>query len=107
MVENVVGVDTRYFHVDAVAAFAFHLPGFFAESFCLAQSEVIACATVNEVASEHGAVEAQFDKMAEAYKMDKEQIKGMFAGEQLDQLKEDVAVQEAIDFLVAEAKLVD
>ena len=45
--------------------------------------------------------------MAEAYKMDKEQIKGMFAGEQLDQLKEDVAVQEAIDFLVAEAKLVD
>ena len=39
--------------------------------------------------------------------MDKEQIKGMFAGEQLDQLKEDVAVQEAIDFLVAEAKLVD
>ena len=31
----------------------------------------------------------------------------MFAGEQLDQLKEDVAVQEAIDFLVAEAKLVD
>ena len=34
-------------------------------------------------------------------------IKGMFAGEQLDQLKEDVAVQEAIDFLVAEAKLVD
>ena len=53
------------------------------------------------------AVEAQFDKMAEAYKMDKEQIKGMFAGEQLDQLKEDVAVQEAIDFLVAEAKLVD
>ena len=45
--------------------------------------------------------------MAEAYKMDKEQIMGMVAGEQLEQLKEDVAVQEAIDFLVAEAKLVD
>lgn len=53
------------------------------------------------------AVEEQFDKMAASYKMDKEQIKGMFGEEQLAQLKEDLAVQEAIDFLVAEAKLVD
>ena len=53
------------------------------------------------------AVEEQFDKMAEDFKMDKEQIKGMFGEEQMAQLKEDLAVQKAIDFLVAEAKFVD
>ena len=50
------------------------------------------------------AVEEQFDKMAADFKMDKEQIKGMFGEEQMAQLKEDLAVQKAIDFLVAEAK---
>ena len=53
------------------------------------------------------AVEEQFDKMAADFKMDKEQIKGMFDEEQMTQLKEDLAVQKAIDFLVAEAKFVD
>lgn len=60
----------------------------------------------NITASEE-AVEAQFDKMAENYKMEKDQIKSMFGEEQLAMMKEDLAVQEAIDFLVAEAKLVD
>lgn len=53
------------------------------------------------------AVEAQFDKMAETYKMEKDQIKNMFGEEQLKMMREDLAVQEAVDFLVAEAKLVD
>ena len=53
------------------------------------------------------AVEEQFDKMAADFKMDKEQIKGMFGEEQIAQMKEDLAVQKAIDFLVAEAKFVD
>lgn len=52
-------------------------------------------------------VEKQFDQMAETYKMEKEQIKNMFGEEQLNQLKEDLAVQAAVDFLVAEAKFVD
>ena len=52
-------------------------------------------------------VEEQFTKMAEAYKMEVEQIKGLFDEDQIAQMKEDLAVQEAIDFLVAEAKLVD
>ena len=52
-------------------------------------------------------VEKQFDQMAETYKMEKEQIKNMFGEEQLNQLKEDLAVQAAVDFLVAEAKLAD
>lgn len=60
----------------------------------------------NITASEE-AVEAQFDKMAETYKMEKDQIKNMFGEEQLKMMREDLAVQEAVDFLVAEAKLVD
>ena len=59
------------------------------------------------IQADDAAVEEQFDKMAEDFKMDKEQIKGMFGEEQMTQLKEDLAVQKAIDFLVAEAKFVD
>lgn len=59
------------------------------------------------IQADDAAVEEQFDKMAEDFKMDKEQIKGMFGKEQMAQLKEDLAVQKAIDFLVAEAKFVD
>ena len=57
------------------------------------------------IQADDAAVEEQFDKMAEDFKMDKEQ--GMFGEEQIAQLKEDLAVQKAIDFLVAEAKFVD
>lgn len=60
-----------------------------------------------DIQADDAAVEEQFDKMAEDFKMDKEQIKGMFGEEQMAQLKEDIAVQKAIDFLVAEAKFVD
>lgn len=59
------------------------------------------------IQADDAAVEEQFDKMAADFKMDKEQIKGMFGEEQMAQLKEDLAVQKAIDFLVAEAKFVD
>lgn len=59
------------------------------------------------ITADDEAVEAEFDKMATAYKMEKDQLKSMFGGEQLDQMKEDIAVQKAIDFLVAEAKFVD
>ena len=51
------------------------------------------------------AIEAEFDKLAENFKMDKEQIKSMFGAEQLDLMKADLAVQEAISFLVAKANL--
>ena len=59
------------------------------------------------IQADDAAVEEQFDKMAEDFKMDKEQIEGMFGEEHMAQLKEDLAVQKAIDFLVAEAKFVD
>lgn len=51
------------------------------------------------------AIEEQFNKMAESYRMEKDEIKKMYEGERLEQMKQDLAVQEAIDFLVAEAKL--
>lgn len=51
-------------------------------------------------------VEAEIAKMAENYKMEAEQIKNMMGEDGIAQMKEDLAVQEAVDFLVAEAKLV-
>ncbi len=58
------------------------------------------------IEASEAAVEAEFDKLAENFKMDKEQIKSMFGAEQLDLMKADLAVQEAISFLVAKANLV-
>ncbi len=66
-----------------------------------------AVAKAENITASEEAVEAQFDRMAETYKMEKDQIKNMFGEEQLKMMKEDLAVQEAVDFLVAEAKLVD
>lgn len=44
--------------------------------------------------------------MSENYKMDAEQIKTIMGEAGMAQMKADMAVQEAVDFLVAEAKLV-
>ena len=51
-------------------------------------------------------VEAEIEKMSENYKMDVEQIKSIMGEAGMAQMKADMAVQEAVDFLVAEAKLV-
>ena len=51
-------------------------------------------------------VEAEIKKMSENYKMDAEQIKTIMGEAGIAQMKADMAVQEAVDFLVAEAKLV-
>ena len=51
------------------------------------------------------AVEEEFNKMAENYKMEVEKIKSIMGDAGVAQMKEDLAVQEAVDFLVAEAKL--
>ena len=51
-------------------------------------------------------VEAEIKKMSENYKMDVEQIKNIMGEAGMAQMKADMAVQEAVDFLVAEAKLV-
>ena len=51
-------------------------------------------------------VEAEIKKMSENYKMDVEQIKSIMGEAGMAQMKADMAVQEAVEFLVAEAKLV-
>lgn len=66
--------------------------------------EAVVAAEKIEVGEE--VVEAELSKMAENYKMEVEQIKKTMGDEGLAQMKEDMAVQEAVDFLVAEAKLV-
>lgn len=65
-----------------------------------------AVVAAENITADDEAVEAELAKMAEAYKMETEQIKNMMGEDGLNQMKEDLAVQEAVDFLVAEAKLV-
>lgn len=52
------------------------------------------------------AVEEELQKMADSYKMDIEKVKEFMGERELKQMREDLAVQEAVDFLVAEAELV-
>ncbi len=52
------------------------------------------------------AVEREVNAMASAYKMEADQIKARLGETGMKRMKEDLAAQEAIDFLVAEAKLV-
>ena len=48
-------------------------------------------------------VEEEFKKMAESYNMDVETIKQYMGAEAVDQMKKDMAVQEAVTFLVENA----
>ena len=52
------------------------------------------------------AIDAEIEKMATLYKMDAEKTRELMGETGLNRMREDLAVQEAIDFLVAEAKLV-
>lgn len=52
------------------------------------------------------ALEEQLNKMAESYQMEYAKLSEVLSDEQKDQIRGDLKVQEAIDFLVAEAKLV-
>lgn len=51
-------------------------------------------------------LDEEIGKMAEAYKMETEKLKSYMTDADKNQMKEDIAVQEAVDFLVAQAKLV-
>lgn len=50
-------------------------------------------------------VDAEVAKMAEAYKMEVDKLKSYMSESDIKQMKEDLAVQQAVDLLVAEAKL--
>jgi trigger factor len=65
-----------------------------------------AVAKAENIAVSDEAVEKEIATMAESYKMEVSQIKEYLGESGIAQMKEDLAVQEAVDFLVAEAKLV-
>lgn len=50
-------------------------------------------------------VDEEIAKMAEAYKMEVDKLKSYMSESDIKQMKEDLAVQQAVDLLVAEAKL--
>ena len=51
-------------------------------------------------------LDEEIGKLAENYKMEADKLKSYMTDRDKDQMKEHIAVQEAVDFLVAEAKLV-
>lgn len=65
-----------------------------------------AVAKAESITVDDDAVEKEIAKMAESYKMEASQVKEYLGETGITQMKEDLAVQEAVDFLVAEAKLV-
>ncbi len=65
-----------------------------------------AVAETEKLEASEDAVEAEIRKMAENYKMEPDRAKELLGEEGIRRMKEDLAVQEAIDFLVAEAQLV-
>lgn len=66
--------------------------------------EAVAAAENIQVSDERIGEELQ--KMADAYKMEVEKLREYMGEFEKEQMKKDLAVQEAVDFLVAEAKLV-
>lgn len=58
------------------------------------------------IAATEEEINAELQKMADQYKMDIEKIKEIFNTQGLDQLKQDLAVQKAVNFLVENAKFV-
>lgn len=66
--------------------------------------EAVAKAENMEISDE--AVDAEIEGMAAAYKMEAAKLKEYMGEAEIAQMKEDLAVQRAVDFLVKEAKLV-
>lgn len=66
--------------------------------------EAVAAAENIQVSDER--VDEELQKMADSYKMEVEKLREYMGEFEKEQMKKDLAVQEAVDFLVAEAKLV-
>ena len=66
--------------------------------------EAVAAAENIQISDER--VDEELQKMADAYKMEVEKLKEYMGEFEKEQMKKDLAVQEAVDFLVKEAKLV-
>lgn len=66
--------------------------------------EAVAAAENIQVSDER--INEELQKMADSYKMEVEKLREYMGEFEKEQMKKDLAVQEAVDFLVAEAKLV-
>ena len=66
--------------------------------------EAVAKAENIQVSEE--AIDAEYEKMAEQYKMEASKLKELMGPKEKEMLTQDLAVQQAVDLLVAEAKLV-
>ena len=66
--------------------------------------EAVAKAENIEISDEK--LDEEIGKMAQSYQMEADKLKSYMTEQDKDQMKEDLAVQEAVDLLVAEAKLV-
>ena len=51
-------------------------------------------------------LDEEIAKMAAAYQMEADKLKGLLGERELEQMKKDLAVKKAVELLVAEAKLV-
>lgn len=67
--------------------------------------DAIAKAESIEAADED--LEEEFKKMGEQYQMDADQVKSMLPEEEKDNMKDNVRIQKAVDFLVANAKVTE
>lgn len=65
-----------------------------------------AIAKKEDIQISEDAVNQELSNMAAAYKMELDQVKSYMGERELAQIKEDLAVQEAVDMMVADAKLV-
>ena len=67
--------------------------------------EAIAAKEKFEILEEH--VDAELDKMADMYKMEKDKVKELLGNTGLDQIKSDLSIQKAVDLLRDTAKETD
>ena len=63
-------------------------------------------AEAENIQVEEAAIDEEIAKMAEAYKMEADKLKGLLGERELEQMKKDLAVKKTVELLVAEAKLV-
>ena len=67
--------------------------------------EAIAAKEKFEILEEH--VDAELDKMADMYKMEKDKVKELLGNTGLEQIKSDLSIQKAVDLLRDTAKETD
>jgi len=71
----------------------------------ISYADVYEVVKAENIAVSEEAIDAEIAKMAEAYKIAPEKMKEYVSAEQREELAMDLKIQEAVDFLVAEAKL--